>query len=156
MNTPKKSYLLLFLLIFVCAFNAFAQKTENALCERVSEIKSLPQYNEKGVDAVYDALAEAGERVVPCLIEKVADKTIMTDPRCPHITDKTRVGDTAYFVLVTILDIKFEQFLPSDVQEKFKTEGVYAYHDYIDKKKNRATLQTKLREWYLKKQSAKL
>lgn len=156
MNTPKKSYLLLCLLIVVCAFNAFAQKTENALCDRVSEIKSLPHYNEKGVDEVYDALAEAGERVVPCLIDKISDTTKTDFENCPATSGNTRVGDVAFYVLVRMLEFKFDEFLPPDVQKTYKTEGIYAFYDYIDNEKNRAELQTKLREWYLKKQSAKL
>lgn len=160
MNTPKKSYLLLCLLIVVCAFNAFGQQAESsaekALCDRVSEIKSLPHYNEKGVNAVYDALAEAGERVVPCLIDKIADTTKTDFQNCPVTSDNTRVGDVAFYVLVRMLEFKFDDFLPPKVQETYKTEGIYAFYDYIDKKKNRAELQTKLREWYMKKQSAKL
>lgn len=158
MITQRKRIVFLLILVGLCGANAFSQKITNedanALCNRLSEIKQLPHYDEKGVDAIYDSLADAGEKVVPCLIEKVTDKTIMSDPRCPHITDETRVGDVAYFVLVRILKIKFTEMLPLEVQEKYKAEGIYAYHGYIDQKNSRKNLQSKLREWYNQKQKS--
>ena len=157
-----KQITLLILLIGICVFNAFSQSQNvalrevNALCNRIAEIKELPHhYDERGVDVVYDALAEAGEVVVPCLIEKVTDTTIMPDPRCPHISEETKVGDVAYFVLVGITKIGFVELFPTNVQEKYKTEGVYAYHEYIERKGKRKQLQSKLREWYRQKQSRK-
>jgi hypothetical protein len=150
-----------FLILFcgLCAFNAFSQsknaasRNASALCNRVSEIKQLPFKDESGVDAAYDALIGAGEIVVPCLIEKVSDVTVMPDPRCPHVTDETKVGDVAYFVLVDIIKIDFVELLPAKVREKYKTEGVYAYHEYIEGKGKRKLLQSKLREWYRQKQT---
>ena len=157
-----KQITFLILLFGLSVFNAFSQSQNVALrdakvlCNRVSEIKELPHhFDQRGVDAAYDALAEAGEIVVPCLIEKITDTTVMPDPRCPHITDETRVGDVAYFVLVGITKIGFAELFPDDVKEKYKTEGVYAYHEYIEGKGKRKQLQLKLREWYQKKQSPK-
>ena len=155
-----KSITFLILFFGLCVATAFSQsqnvslRNANALCNRVAEIKQLPFKGESGVDAAYDALVEAGEAVVPCLIEKVSDTKVMPDPRCPHVTDETTVGDVAYFVLVRITKIGFVEFLLVDVQEKSKTEGVYAYHEYIGRNGKRKQLQSKLREWYRKKQSA--
>jgi hypothetical protein len=155
-----KSITLLILFFGLCAVNTFSQsqnvalRNTNAICNRVAEIKQLPFKDESGVDAAYDALVEAGESVVACLIEKVSDTKVMPDPRCPHVTDETTVGDVAYFVLVRITKIGFVEFLPANIQEKYKTEGVYAYHEYIGRKGKRKELQSKLREWYRKKQGA--
>jgi hypothetical protein len=80
----------------------------------------------------------------------------MRDPRCPTISTETKVADVAYFVLVGIAKIGFVELFPADVQEKYKTEGVYAYHDYIEQKGKREELQAKLREWYQKRQNAKI
>lgn len=154
----------LFILFFgLCVANGFSQSQKVAprdaktLCDRVVEIKQLPHhYDERGVDAAYDALAEAGEAVIPCLIEKNTDTKIMRDPRCPTISTETKVGDVAYFVLVGIAKIGFVELFPADVQEEYKTEGVYAYHDYIEQKGKREELQAKLREWYQKRQNAKI
>lgn len=156
-----KRLTLIILLFGLCAANAFSQsqnaelRKADALCSRVAEIKQRSPKDEKGVDAAYDALIEAGEAVVPCLIEKVSDTTVMPDPRCPRITNELKVGDVAYFVLVDIIKIGFVELFPADVQEKFKTEGVYAYHEYIEREGSRKQLQSKLLEWYRQKQSAK-
>ncbi len=152
------TFLILFFGLFVV--NAFSQsqtvslREAKALCNRVAEIKELTDKVESGVDATYDELKKAGEAVVPCLIDKITDTTIMKDPRCPTISTETKVGDVAYFVLVQITKIGFTELLPTDVQEKYKTTGVYAYHDYVERKGSRKELQSKLREWYRKKQSA--
>ena len=153
------------LLIFIfglCAANAFSQSQTvslgeaKALCNRIAEIKQLPQHDESGVDAVYDLIVKAGEGVIPCLIEKITDTKIMRDPRCPTISGATKIGDVAYFVLVRITKIGFIELFPADVQDKYKTTGVYAYHDYIEQKGKRKELQSKLHEWYQKRQNAKV
>lgn len=157
-----KSITFFILLFGLCATDAFSQsqtatlRNANALCNRVAKIKQLPHYDESGVDANYDALAKAGESIIPCLIEKITDTKIMRDPRCPTISTETKVGDVAYFVLVRITKIGFIELFPADVREKYKTEGVYAYHDYIERKGKRKELQSKLREWYQKRQTAKI
>lgn len=155
-----KRFALLSLFVSLSCLNLLAQEKDsdakgiNALCNRVSEIKELPHYDESGVDEVFDELFKAGESVVPCLIEKITDTEIMSDPRCPHISDETRVGDVAYFVLVRIAKMKFDEFFPIEVREKYKTEGVYAYHEYIERKESRKQLQSKLRDWYRLKQKS--
>ena len=149
---------IIFALFFgLCCLNALAQTADidlqnvTALCNRLPEIKRLPQdWGEKGVDPVYDTLIEAGNRIIPCLIDKVADTTIMPDPRCPPITNEMRVGDMAYFLLVDITEIGFVDLLPADIQEKYKTEGMYAYHEYVEQTGNREKFQSELREWYRK------
>lgn len=123
-----------------------------ALCNRVREIKQLPR--ESGVDAAYDALIQNGSKVIPCLIEKITDNTIIPDPRCPIISRETKVGDIAYFLLIDITKINFVELLPAEVQQKYKTEGVYAYHDFVEQKGKRKQLQSKFREWYRQQQTA--
>lgn len=113
--------IIFFILLFgLCAFDGFAQSKKvslskaDILCKSVSKIKELPhEADERGVDDAFDALLEAGETVVPCLIEKITDTAIMKDPRCPHITDETRVGDVAYFVLVAITKMGFVEVISS-------------------------------------------
>ena len=67
------------------------------LCSRISDIKILPQKGETGEDQTYDAFIRAGEKVVPCLIEKVSDTTKIRDPRQePGYPDiQVRIGDIA-------------------------------------------------------------
>lgn len=147
---------LLILVFGLFAANAFSQKVAlrdaAVLCNRVAKIKELPHYDESGVDKVYDALAKAGDSVVPCLIEKITDTKVTRDPNCPRMSAETKVGDVAYFVLVRITKIGFIELFPADVQEKYKTEGTYAYYDYIEREGSRRELQARLREWYRQKQ----
>jgi hypothetical protein len=124
-------------------------------CDRVTAIKQLPYGRESGVDAAYDALIQSGSKAIPCLIEKITDKTIMPDPRCPTISQATKVGDVAYFLLIEITNLNFVELLPAEVQQKYKTKGVYAYHEFIDRKGKRKQLQSKFREWYRQQQAAK-
>ncbi len=157
MTAQKKHVLFIVLFIFLLVANVFSQNAafsdEEILCERLSEIKELPR--KSGVDAVYDSLISADQKVVPCLIEKITDTAIMPDPRCPRITSETRIGDVAYFVLTKILNIGFVEMFPPEMQEKYKTEGVYAYHEYIEQKDHRKKLQSDLREWYRQNQKLK-
>jgi hypothetical protein len=128
----------------------------NVLCSRVSEIKHLPFKDDEPIeDAAYKALVDAGETVLPCLIEKVADATPIKDPRKIPGPTNTQVGDVAYFVLVRISKLDFIELLPAKVQKEYETEGVYAYHWYVSKQKNRLQLQAKLKEWYAQKYSAR-
>jgi len=126
------------------------------LCSRLSEIKHLPFKNDLPIDdPVYQALVDAGEAALPCLIEKVADATPMKDPRgIPGPTD-TRVGDVAYFVLVRIAKLDFIELLPGVVQKQYETEGVYAYHEFVSEQKHRLQLQAKLKAWHEQKYGVK-
>jgi len=95
--------------------NISANEAEK-LCNTVKSIKELPRdWGEKGVDKTYDAIVDAGEKVVPCLIDQVTDVTVMKDPRCPTISTGTTIGDVSYFILVELLKIEFTQLLPENV-----------------------------------------
>jgi hypothetical protein len=121
------------------------------LCDRVIEIKTMPFKNERVNDAAYNALVDAGEHVMPCLIDKVADTTPMRDPRgIPGPTD-TRVGDVAFFVLIDIAKLDFDSMMPPEVKSRLKEEGVYAYHKFVYVEGNRKRFQSSLREWYRQK-----
>jgi hypothetical protein len=94
----------------------------------------------------------AGETIVPCLIDKIADTRPMRDPRCPPLSDQTTIGDVAYFVLIDITKLDFIELLPEKIQTKYKNEGAYAYHDYMARKGARRQLQLKVRKWWRQKQ----
>ncbi len=123
----------------------------SSLCNRLSEIKVIPHKDEAVDDAAYNALIAAGEKAVPCLIEKVTDTTPTTDPRSAPKYHDMKVGDVAYFVLSDITKIDFIEPLPESVREEFKTEGVAAYFKYTQNPKNREKMQSALYEWYRKK-----
>jgi hypothetical protein len=145
------------LFLWLCGGTAFAQSQKQPdvaqLCKRIAEIKELPMKGDSGVDAAYDAIVAAGETVVPCLIRQVTNTQRMRDPRCPRFSDRTTVGDVSYFVLVDITKLDFIELLPTDVQQKYKTDGAYAYEDYIHRKGARLQLQSRLLAWYRQKHS---
>ena len=127
-----------------------------ALCNRVSEIKTLPYYPEEADDPAFLELYNAGEKVIPCLIDKVGDTTSMRDPRMDpgYAGIDNKVGDVALWVLEDIIhDDHFDvvQFLPPKVQADFKEDGVYAYFKYVQKNEHRMELQNKLYKWYREK-----
>ena len=74
------------------------------LCAKLSEIKVIPSWDPNETDPIYEALIEKGDGTVPCLIEKISDKTLMPDPRysVPH-WQHFAVGDAAVFILIDIL-----------------------------------------------------
>ena len=130
-----------------------AGQSSEELCERVSKIKLMPFDETAGVDPNYDALMQAGDSVVPCLIAKVGDTTSMPDPRMAprYVGIDNKVGDVALWILERKTNIHVLEFLPSKVQQDFKKEGVLAYFKYVKKDEHRKDLQNKLYEWYRKK-----
>jgi hypothetical protein len=131
--------------------SAHAQATADpsALCERVADIRHMPmKANVTTDDPVYNALVAAGPTVIGCLIDKVADTTPMAEPqRIPGPTD-TRVGDVAFFVLARIAGFDIAAVLPESVQREFRTQGVFAYHKFVQDTRNRRWLQARLRDWH--------
>ena|SRR5882672_2837995 len=128
-------------------------QSSEELCERVSKIKLMPFDETAGVDPNYDALMQAGDSVVPCLIAKVGDTTSMPDPRMApgYVGIDNKVGDVALWILERKTNIHVLEFLPSKVQQDFKKEGVLAYFKYVKKDEHRKDLQNKLYEWYRQK-----
>ncbi len=148
------SLLILFLCVGACTCSSQTRTVSSgdarAICDRIAEIETLPMKGEPGIDVAYDAIVGAGEAVVPCLIQNITNVTPVRDPRC-LFSEKTTVGDIAYFVLVDITKLDFAELLPGAVQKKIQSNGVYAYHDYIRRKGARSQLQSKVREWYRRK-----
>ena len=122
-------------------------------CDRLSEIRIMPFKDERVDDPAYYSLIEAGQSALPCLIAKVTDTRKMHDPRqAPGYAGiEARVGDVAYFMLVRIANLDFIEMFPVKVQESYKTEGVYAYFEFVQKHRNRAWLRRKLDRWYRSK-----
>lgn len=140
------------ILTFACVVSC-QQANAQGLCERVAEIRVLPFKGERVDDAAYNALIEAGESALPCLIAKVTDTQLMRDPRQTFKYGGVTVGDVAYFVLVEIAKIDFVEMLPAKVQKSYKTEGVYAYFEFVEKAQNRKRLRRRLNEWHRRRRS---
>lgn len=127
--------------------------TPEPLCERIAEIRSIPMKG-LGRDEAYLALMNAGETVVPCLIEKITDTTSMPDPRMAPKYSGTVVGDVAVFILVRITGTEFQALLPEEVKESYRDSGVYAYFDYVADPDHRAQLQQRWRDWWRKRMAS--
>lgn len=125
------------------------------LCDRLGEITLLPYKDPNETDPIYEALIAKRAEAYPCLVEKITDKKRMPDPRqAPH-WQHYAVGDTAVFILVQIIggddDLLQEkllrEMLPPPYREEWKTNGVYAYFNYVSEPKNRKELQKWWKNW---------
>jgi hypothetical protein len=113
----------------------------NSLCNKLSELKRMPHKDPVADDYVYDGLMKKGKEAIPCLVDKITDRTKMDDPReAPHILDFT-IGDTAVFMLHRITKEPLQSILPNEYAKHWETEGVYAYFAYVEKPQHRKTIQ---------------
>jgi hypothetical protein len=132
-----------------------ARARAEILCQRLPEMKTMPFKGEPIEDEVYNGLAALNDAAIPCLIGKITDTTRMNDPRQAPVYRDFRVGDAAFFVLLDITKVPFEQMLPAEVKSELEDEGVYAYFEYIKKDENRTSLQARWQAWYDQKQIGK-
>jgi hypothetical protein len=121
------------------------------LCERTKDIKLLPHKDEPVDDPAFNALLAAGDAVIPCLIRKISDETVMDDPRQAPKVGKLSVGDVAFFLVVRLGKADFVELLPAEVKKAYDREGVYGYFRLIDENNNRHKLQDAVIKWYEKK-----
>ena len=121
----------------------------NELCKRIGEIKKLPDRDPNDTDSIYEEVIARGNEAIPCLIEEIANETPMRDPRSAPIWQNYKVGDTAIFLLVEITgqDQLLEEMLPTKYRAEWKTNGIYAYFNYVLETKNRRQLQRWWRTW---------
>lgn len=128
--------------------------TEN-LCKRLSEIKALPNKEPNETDPIYESLIARGDAALPCLIDKIADAKKMRDPRQAPVWQHYAVGDTAVFVILHIVssgnDDRWEELMLASLsqpyREEWKTNGIYAYFNYVSEPPNRKKLQVWWRNW---------
>jgi hypothetical protein len=120
------------------------------LCDRLHTIKRLPYRDPNDTDPIYEALIAKGRDAVPCLIEKIADETPMEDPREAPPWQQYKVGDTAVFILIDIADADkklIPEMLPTPYKKEWKTNGVYAYFNYVIDPGSRQELQKWWSKW---------
>lgn len=125
------------------------------LCDRLAEIKKLPYRDPSDTDAIYEALIAKGEQAYPCLVERITDSKKMPDPREAPVWQHYAVGDTAVFILVrsvsgdndSLEEKLLLEMLPKKYREEWKTNGVYAYFNYVSEHKNRKELQRWWKNW---------
>ncbi len=118
------------------------------LCDRLAEIKKLPNRDPDDTDPLYEALIAKGDQAYSCLIEKITVAKKMPDPREAPKWKHYAVGDTAIFILVRSVgktDVGEEELLkemlPPPFRKEWETNGIYAYFNYVSDPNNRKTLQ---------------
>lgn len=113
----------------------------------LEQIKVIPIKSELVTDVNYNEIIKEGTRLLPCLAAQVVNDRRMNDPRkCPPYND-FMVGDLAYILFVKLSELQFEFLLPREIQQEYKTQGVYAYFMYVAKKENRQELSEKCLKW---------
>jgi hypothetical protein len=83
----------------------------------------------------------------------------MKDPREAPVWRHYAVGDTAVFILLRVVtkddnqewEKLFLKMLPPESQEEWKTNGIYAYFNYVSESKNRKSLQIWWKNWLKEK-----
>ena len=112
------------------------------LCGRLDEINSMPPKPvNKWDDPVYNEIMRYGTDMLPCLIEKITDTTMMKNPCCPHPPSEVAVGDVALFLILDISEINFTDLLPPDVEKEYETQGMYAYYSYVKDERSRKDIK---------------
>ena len=133
----------------------FMNAKPEELCDRLADIEVMPYKDPNDTDPIYEALIAKGKDAYPCLLNKITDATKMPDPRrAPH-WQHYAVGDTAVFILVRSIgagDERLEEkllieMLPPASREEWKTNGVYAYFNYVSEPKHRRDLQRWWKKW---------
>lgn len=125
------------------------------LCQRIQDIKVLPNRVPEETDPIYESLIRKGDEALPCLLERITDTKRIADPRYSVPTwDNYAVGDSAVFILVDILgrdDREREklliEMLPPKYEEEWKTNGIYAYFNYVSEPRKRKELQAWWKKW---------
>ena len=137
---------ILHIILYLSIFTACSNR-DTDLCGQLKFIQTIPFKGEQINDYVYNGLIKQGLSVAPCLIDNITNTNIMIDPRQMASYINFREGDLAVFILLDITNEKLKNFLPDKEKEKFITEGIWVYFDYVAKNKNRIELQNKWKRW---------
>ena len=129
--------------------------TAQQLCDRISEIETMPTTDPTITDPIYESLIAKGIEAYPCLVDKIVETKKMPDPRysVPH-WQHFAIGDAAVFILVRSLSQESDErekllieMLPPGSQKEWETNGIYAYFNYVSEPKNRKALQNWWKNW---------
>ena len=128
------------------------------LCKQLADIKQFPGRDpSERQDPVYASIMAQGKSMMPCLVEEITNETPMHDPRQAPVWQHYKVGDTAVFLLARISENSdvLKEMLPPAYREEWKTNGVYAYFNYVSDSRNRKELQKWWRNWTKKNVKSK-
>ena len=129
------------------------------LCAKLKDIKVLPTFEPTPTDPIYEALLVKSDAAIPCLIANIADRHEVPDPRYSvPVWQHFAVGDTALFTLLDILskhdghdwERRLLESLPDKFRQEWKTNGIYAYFNYVSEPRNRNQLKTWWKNWEMR------
>jgi hypothetical protein len=109
----------------------------------------MPFVGEPGEYPLFNEMIAAGDSLVPCLIDKVTDSTIMRDPGPGPTIGGFTVGDAAFRMIIYITREDQRSFLPEEVRAEWEDHGIYAYYKFRTDPNNRKLVQKSLRKWYV-------
>lgn len=117
------------------------------LCGQIFKIKTIPFHaNQRDEDLIYDEMMAAGDRLVPCLIERVTDITSMENLNEDFgKVEKSKVGDVAVEFLQVMAHLDLKSLIP---EKFFHNKLDDPYFAYVEKPERRKELQEKLWDWY--------
>ena len=93
---------------------------------------------------------------MPCLIAKISETQVTTDPRSAPEYSGVRVGDVAFWIVKDITALPYDEMFPPRLRKRFPREGVYAYFDWVNRAGNRKVLQQNVRNWCMQHAPRKL
>ncbi len=130
-------------LLAACA--STAEVDSSASCPEVESIRTMPFREERGIDVAYDRLRfdDACQFV---LIRSLDNVKKMADPRQMPPDERFVVSDAALFILLDRRGLAVEAVVPEDVAARMKSQGIYAYFDYVATPAGRNTVISRVRQ----------
>jgi len=105
-----------------------------AFCSKLHKVKAIPfKKGDRVDDDVYNGLIRLGYEAVPCLTEAITNEKVMPDPRRAPLYHPVKVGDTAFWILVDITNLPYDEMFPEKLRKRFNEQGVYAYFDWVNR-----------------------
>lgn len=117
----------------------------DALCKQIHKIKKFPGRDpSEAEDVYYAAVMAQGQKIMDCLVDEITNETPTDDPRSAPSWQNYKVGDTAVFLLARLSGSQeiLKEMLPPSSREEWKTNGVYAYFNYVSTMEHRLELQS--------------
>lgn len=109
------------------------------VCDDLEQIREIPIKQGWSVDdGAYNRLISHGVAATACLVARIADETSMPDPRQePTKQGDFKVGDLAFFLLLDLGIVKYNEVLPP----RLASTSVQEYFRWVNLPGNRRELQ---------------
>lgn len=144
---PIAAIALLVLLASGCREESrIATAAETSPCAGLGDIKAVPfRSGEMGGDRFYYAIHNQGDKATACLVEAVKSDRPMPDPSPAPAIHGFREGDLAFWLLMEMEKVSYEQCAPPEVLRKVESVGVQAFFDWVHAGNRQALYQCAVR-----------